>query len=158
MAKSGSSNAIDTSSAGVVSTVDHVRHVRRIRECLEAVSTACRHVEGHLLVVAKFKALPVPVCSRGRPQVEHDIEDRAERASDQLRSTVLASDMWSVHDAACRAGQAVLNEGSRIDSGGTDQSASKVGQKKPRSSRCGAGRNSMAPTMRGTDADDHEIP
>src|SRR5690242_3525243 len=79
--------------------------------------TTCGHIKGHLLVVAKIETLPVPVRWRGGPQIHHDIEDGAVRAAHQLRLAVPAAYMQAAYHAPHRAGQAVLYERGRIESG-----------------------------------------
>ena len=117
MARSGSSNAIDTSSAGSCGRSMHVRHVGRFGQSLETVRAASGHVEGDLLIVTEFEALPVAVRRRVRPQVHHDVEDRTVRTSHQLRLAVAAAHVQAAYYAADRAGQAVLDERGRVESG-----------------------------------------
>ena len=100
---------------GIVGAVDAVGHVRRVGEGLKSVRAAGWHVQRDLLVVPEHEAFPVQVRRRRRPQVHHDVEDRPERASDELGFTLPAAYVQSAHHAARRAGQAVLREGGRVD-------------------------------------------
>ena len=101
----------------VVRAIDAVGDVCRAGEGLKPVRAAGRYVERHLFVVAQFKALPVAVRRRRGPQVNDHVEDRAVRASHELRLSVPAPDVQAPHHAARRAGETVLSERGRVDAG-----------------------------------------
>ena len=95
--------------------VDAVGHVRRVGQRLEAVGAAGRDVERNLVGVPQFEALPVAVRGRAGPQVDDDVEDSAERTANQFRLAVTRADVHTADHPPRRAGDAVLDEGGRVD-------------------------------------------
>ena len=115
MASSGSSNAIDTSSAGSCGRSMRYEDVGRVGQRLETMRAAGRDVERDLLVVTELEAFPVAVRRRHRPQVHDDVEDAAVGASHQLGLAGAAAHVQAAYHPADGAGEAVLREAGRVD-------------------------------------------
>ena len=132
MASSGSSNAIVTSSVGSCG--------RSIRYEVSAVSVSawkpCAQpagmYSGHLRLAGQFEEGPAPIGRRVRAQVHDDVEDLPVRAPHQLGLAGAGAQVQAAQHAPDRAGQAVLDEGVRVEPHRADHVARRTSGRRSR--------------------------
>lgn len=98
----------------IMRSVDAVAHVGFLAEHLEAVQEARRDVQVGEGLVVQSERLVFAESGRATANVDHDVQDRAARASHQFRFPRATSTMHAADDTTMRPGLRVLQENARV--------------------------------------------